>query len=163
MAAHELGLLGEDASSTSVTGRYGLERSYENVLDRSGSPSSVNAFAQLFVSLRDSVFASASDEEGDIVTTIEPTTEKYLEKVLAQTAETWHPDQIGGIVIDPITGEIVAMSSLPTFDPNNTAAVKDARVFSDPLVESDYEMGSIMKPLTMGVALDTGAENPNST
>jgi cell division protein FtsI/penicillin-binding protein 2 len=163
MAAHELGLLGESASSTAITGRYGLERNYENILKRSGTTSNTNAFAQLFIGLRDSVFSSNSDEEGDIVTTIEPSVQKYLEKVLNQTSESWHPDSIGGIVIDPKTGEIVAMASLPSFDPNNTGAVKDARQFSNPLVENVYEMGSIMKPLTMATALDSGAERPNST
>lgn len=162
MVAHELGLLGESASSTSVTGRYGLERSYENVLKRSGVSSNANAFAQLFISIRDAL-SSGNEEEGDIVTTIEPTTQKYLEKILVETSSTWRPDSIGGIVIDPKTGEIVAMSSLPTFDPNDTSSVKDARVFSNPLVENVYEMGSIMKPLTMAVALDTGAETPDST
>ncbi|MFA6553968.1 MAG: penicillin-binding protein 2 [Candidatus Paceibacterota bacterium] len=162
MVAHELGLLGESASSTSVTGRYGLERSYENVLKRSGTSSNANAFAQLFISIRDAL-SNGNEEEGDIVTTIEPTTQKYLEKILGETSLAWRPDSIGGIVIDPKTGEVVAMSSLPTFDPNDTSSVKNVRVFSNPLVENVYEMGSIMKPLTMAVALDTGAETVNST
>lgn len=162
MAAHELGILGEDASSSSLTGRYGLERSYEEVLSRSGAPSNANAFAQLFIDLHGQNNADNSSE-GDIVTTIDPTAQKYLEKVLGDASATWHPDSIGGIVIDPITGEIVAMSSLPTFNPNDTASVKDVKVLSNPLVENVYELGSIMKPLTMATAIDTGAESPDST
>ena len=162
LAAHELGLVGEDASSTSVTGRYGLERSYEDILARQGSGSSVSIFADIFAGLRDTVFGGGR-AQGSIVTGIEPTVQKYLEKVLSQTEKNWHPDEIGGIVIDPQDGQVYAMSSLPTFDPNNTAAVKKISIFSNPLVEHDYEMGSIMKPLTMAVALDTGAETPTST
>ena len=162
LAAHALGLVGEDASSTSLSGRYGLERSYESTLSRVGSGSSASVFAQLFGDL-DSVFGSKSSGSGDIVTTIEPTVEKYLEKVLGEASSAWHPDEIGGIIMDPQTGEIVAMSSLPTFDPNNTASVKNVAVLSDPLVEHVYEMGSIMKPLTMATALDSGAETAAST
>ncbi len=162
MAAHEIGILGEDAESDLAAGRYGLERSYQSVLVRNGSASDSNAFVKLFSDLKQSVLGSGG-AEGDIVTTIEPTVQKYLEKILGQTSSVWHPDEIGGIVIDPSTGEIVAISSLPTFDPNNTAAVKNANLFANPLVEHVYEMGSIMKPLTMATALDSGAETADST
>ncbi|MGC9605780.1 MAG: penicillin-binding protein 2 [Minisyncoccia bacterium] len=161
LAAHELGLVGEDVSSSTVSGRYGLERYYDSVLSRPSASSVGNIFADLFSGLQGAVFGSA--ENGDIVTTIEPTVETYLDKILGETEATWHADEIGGIVMDPETGEIAAMASLPTFDPNNTAAAKDIKVFSDPLVEHVYEMGSIMKPLTMAAALDSGAETPAST
>ncbi len=161
LSAHELGLVGENPFGA-VDGRYGLERSYESVLARSGIGSKANVFAQLFSGVRDTVFGGAS-AEGDIVTTIEPTVERYLQKELQATLDHWHPDEIGGIIIDPKTGEIIAMDSLPTFDPNNTGAAKNVKVFSDPLVENVYEMGSILKPLTMATALDTGAVTPTST
>ncbi len=163
MAAHVLGIIGENASSTSVSGKYGLERTYENVLGRTGASSRVNAFAQLLYGFRTSVFGDADGKGGDLVTTIEPTTQKYLEKILAQTLAIWHSDEIGGIVIDPHTGEIVAMSSLPVFDPNSISTLKNVSVLSNPLIEHVYEMGSIMKPLTMATALDTKAVTTSST
>lgn len=163
LAAHVLGLVGEDESSSTVSGRYGLERSYGSVLDREGTGSSANVFAELFGGLNSVFGAGGSSVHGDIVTTIEPTAQKYLEKILDDTLSTWHSDEIGGIIMDPNTGEIIAMSSLPSFDPNDTAAVKDVSVFSNPLVEHVYEMGSIIKPLTMAMALNTGAEKPDST
>ncbi len=162
MAAQVIGLTGENASSSSVTGRYGLEKYYESVLSRPGVSSSANIFAQLFGGLN-TVFGSNDSTEGDVITSIDPTTQKYLEKILNDTEKIWHASEIGGIIIDPSTGEIVAMASLPTYDPNNTANVKDVGVFSDPLVEHIDEMGSIMKPLTMATALETGVEKPGST
>ena len=160
-AAHELGLIGENSSGL-VEGRYGLESTYQSTLSRAGIGSSVNVFAQLFSGVKDVVFGE-SNEYGDIVTTIEPTTQKYLEQILGQTSVKWNPDEIGGIIIDPNTGEIVAMASLPSFNPNDTSTVKDVSVFSNPLVEHVYEMGSILKPLTMAMALDSGVETPAST
>lgn len=160
-ASHELGLIGENSSGI-VEGRYGLESTYESTLARAGIGSSVNVFAQLFSGVKDVVFG-ASSSYGDVVTTIEPTTQRYLEQILGQTSVKWNPDEIGGIIIDPNTGEIVAMASLPSFNPNDTSTVKNVSVFSNPLVEHVYEMGSILKPLTMAMALDSGVETPAST
>ncbi len=162
IVAHELGIIGENSTSGTIVGRYGLESYYQDVLARSGVGSSVNVFAQLFSGVKDIVFGGSS-VSGDIVTTIEPTTQKYFEKILSQTSDKWKPEEIGGIVMDPKSGEIIAMSSFPSFDPNDTSSVKDAKVFSNPLVEHVYEMGSIMKPLTMAMALDTGVETASST
>jgi len=162
IAAHELGIIGENSSSGTVVGRYGLESSYQDILARTGTGSSLNVFAQLFSGVKDAVFGGNADS-GDTVTTIEPTVQAYLEKILVQTDERWKPTEVGGIVMDPNTGEVVAMGSLPSFDPNDTSLVKDVKVFSNPLVEHVYEMGSIMKPLTMAIALDTGVETPTST
>ncbi len=167
MLAHELGLLGESASSSAVVGKYGLERSYENVLKRTKSTSGGYVFAQLFGDDESDKSGSEKNilesKEGDIITTIEPTVQKYLEKILEQTQNKWQPEIVGGVVIDPNNGEILAMSSLPSFNPNDTRSVKNVRVFSNPLIENAYEMGSIIKPLTMATALDFGAVTPTST
>ncbi len=163
LAAHELGIIGEDSSSSSVTGRYGIESSYEDVLSRQSLGSSGSGFAQLFGNLGSSVFGGSNPKEGDIITTIDPTAQKYLEKVLADTAGTWKPGEIGGIIMDPNTGEIIAMSSLPTFDPNDTADISHVSVLTNPLVEHAYEMGSIMKPMTIAAGIDSGAITASST
>ncbi len=160
LASHVIGLVGQNANSN-IEGRYGLERTYQSVLNRTGSEDS-NIFAQLFSGIKESVFGE-NKQEGSIVTTIEPTVEKYLEKTLLQTSNLWHPDEIGGIIIDPQTGKIAAMASLPTFDPNDVSDIKNLSVFSNPLVEHVYEMGSILKPLTMATGLDSGAITPKST
>ena len=115
LAAHTLGIIGETASST-VSGRYGLERSYDAILSRSSQGGDADTFAGLFGGLG-SIFGSDSDTQGDVVTSIEPTVESYLEKVLSDTQAQWHPSEIGGIIMDPATGEIAALSSLPTFRP----------------------------------------------
>jgi cell division protein FtsI/penicillin-binding protein 2 len=41
--------------------------------------------------------------------------------------------------------------------------VSDVSQFNNPLVESDFEMGSIMKPVVMAIALDQGAVTPTTT
>ncbi len=152
LASHTLGIIGE--SNGTIEGRYGLERAYENILSRP-QDTSTNVFAQLFTNIYDS--SDGDSSHGDVVTTIEPTVQAFLEKILAKTAVQWKPEEIGGIIMDPKTGDIIAMAALPDFDPNNISTLKDVSVLSNPLAEHAYEMGSIMKPLTIATGLDTGA------
>ncbi len=161
LAAHTVGLIGSDEKNK-VAGRYGLERFYENTLNRLSQASSVNFFTELFSNIRSGLFHE-SRKEGDIVASIDPTVENELEKVLQKTQEAWKSVIIGGIIMDPKTGEIFAMASRPTFDPNNLKDIADPRIFSNPLVENVYEMGSIIKPLTMAAGIDSKAITLEST
>ncbi|MEN9524103.1 MAG: hypothetical protein RL536_172 [Candidatus Parcubacteria bacterium] len=161
LAAQTIGLIGE--SDGVVKGRYGLESVYEETLSRPTIGSTANIFADLFTSVRDSVFSNDNVLYGDIVTTIEPTVQAYLEKIIGKAESEWRPEEIGGIIMDPHTGEIIAMTSQPSFDPNDTSKITNPGIFSNRLVENSYEMGSIMKPLTIATGLDDGVITPTWT
>ncbi|MEK7175891.1 MAG: penicillin-binding protein 2 [Patescibacteria group bacterium] len=154
MAAHAVGLIGY--SGNELAGRYGLERFYDKTLERSGDDVFVNFFAEIFSNIKSAV---EEDErlEGDIVTTIEPSVEAFVESELGKVTTTYSSDFTGGIVINPKTGEIFAMALNPAFDPNFPQNEKDSAVFRNVLVEDRYEMGSIIKALTMASGLDSGA------
>jgi cell division protein FtsI/penicillin-binding protein 2 len=158
-ASQALGILGYKGDE--YAGRYGLEREYEGTLERK-SEAYVNFFAQIFSNLKSSI-SSTTKQEGDIVTTIEPTVQAALEQELASTTEKWNSEYTGGIIINPSTGEIYALGMSPTFDPNNTEKEKNVSIFSNPLVENVYEMGSIIKPLTIAAGIDAGVITASST
>lgn len=61
----------------------------------------------------------------------------------------------GVVVLDAKTGEVLAMSSLPTYNPNNRAGLTGAQV-RNRVITDTYEPGSTMKPFTIGLALDKG-------
>ena len=160
IAAHTVGLIGY--SGDELAGRYGLERFYEPVLKRSGDDAFVNFFAEIFSNIKKAV---SEDEslEGDIVTTIEPSVEAFLESEIEKVTQKYSSDFTGGIVINPRTGEIYAMALTPTFDPNTPQKERHSAIFSNRLVEDRYEMGSILKALTLAVGIDSNAITARTT
>ncbi len=160
LASHVLGLVAYKGND--LAGRYGLESYYDSVLSRSGGTLYSNFFADIFSNATKAVL-QPSELQGDLVTTIEPTVQAELEDNLKQVYDQYHATEAGGIIIDPKTGEIYAMAAFPNFDPNDFQSEPSSAVFSDPLVESSYEMGSIVKPLTMASGIDAGVVTATTT
>lgn len=162
LAAQTLGFVGY--KDDTLLGQYGLERYYNDILQRGNDKLYVNFFAEVFSNVGELLKVnSKNNREGDLITSIEPSVQSMLEEQLKAIQTKWNTDRAGGIVIDPKTGEVYALGSLPTFDPNHFSTVSDDAVFVNPLVENVYEMGSTVKPITMAIALDTGAVTAQTT
>lgn len=160
LAAQEIGFVAYNNDDVQK-GRYGLERYYEQTLAREEELSYSNFFVELFGAAK-AVFG-VQPKTGDLITTLEPVVQAELERTLEEYDSEWNPRLTGGIIMDPKTGEIVAMAVNPTFDLNSFNTEDDALIFANPLVENVYEMGSIIKPLTMAAGLDSGVITPNTT
>ncbi|MDP3989290.1 MAG: penicillin-binding protein 2 [bacterium] len=161
-AAHVLGFLGYTSESGDErVGRYGIEQYYNDQLVRRDHASKINVFAEVFAQAQLGI--SAPTDSFDVITTIEPTVQSYLEFELLLLHETYRTDRVGGIIIDPKTGAVVAMAAVPTFDPNNFKDVPGPEVYINPLVEHVYELGSVIKPLTIAAGLDAKVITPATT
>lgn len=160
LAAHVLGFVAYN-NDNEQKGRYGLERYYEHILSRSGESAYANFFVELFGGVASAL--GGEIQKGDLITTIEPTVQTELERMLAEYTTAWSPKLAGGIVMDPQTGEILAMAAHPTFDPNAFNQEGDVGVFGNPLAEGVFEMGSIIKALTIAAGLDAGVVRPTDT
>ena len=161
LAAQTVGFVGFQGDKR--VGVYGLERSWETTLSRISSGLYVNPFAELFTNLETALASDPATREGDVITTLEPSVQTRLEETLQGVMDTYSATFAGGIVMDPKTGAIRAMALRPAFDPNTYNTVSNPAVFPNLLVEGIYEMGSIMKPLTVAAGIDAGAITPAST
>jgi cell division protein FtsI/penicillin-binding protein 2 len=65
--------------------------------------------------------------------------------------------------MNPKTGAVLAMANYPTYEPSQYNKVEDYGVFQNGIVSTPYENGSVIKALTMGAGLDSGAITPNTT
>jgi cell division protein FtsI/penicillin-binding protein 2 len=160
LAAHSLGFVGYKGDE--LGGRYGLEREYDAVLARNVDNPYINFFAEVFSNINKTLF-SKEVAEGDIVTTIDPQVQNFLEKKLTEVKEKYQTDSIGGIIMNPQDGSIYALSVLPSFDLNNFSQVKKVSTFSNPLVENVLEFGSVVKPLIMAAAINEGVVTAKTT
>lgn len=160
MASQTLGFVGYKGDE--LGGRYGLEREYEDLLARNKNSPKINFFAEVFTNIKKNLFSDGG-VAGDIITTIDPTVLSVLEKELNSVKAKYNADGIGGIIMNPKTGAIYAISAKPDFDPNNFSKTKNPSSYANPLVENVLEFGSIVKPLVMAAGLDTGVVNANTT
>jgi len=60
------------------------------------------------------------------------------------------------VIIDPRTSEILSLTNLPTFNPNNRKNISDLSVFRNRSALDIFEPGSVMKPLAMSAILESG-------
>jgi stage V sporulation protein D (sporulation-specific penicillin-binding protein) len=159
LASQVLGFVGfnKDVSQ----GQYGLERQYDDILSPNKNKSFVNFFAEVFSNI-DTGEKNDTARMGSIVTTIEPTVQAFLQDELVQLRARYGSESVGGIIMDPKTGEIIAMANMPDFDPNNFNTEKDPHVYQNPIVEGVFEIGSVVKILTMAAGLDAGVVNPDT-
>ena len=87
--------------------------------------------------------------------------EHALRDELLKAKEHYHAKAASGLVSNVRTGEIVAMVSLPDFDPNNPKEAHDPDRINR-LTTGVYEMGSTFKAFTLAMALDSGKYDLNS-
>jgi len=163
LGSHILGFVGYGAGDEMQKGQYGLERYWDGVLSRNDETLHVNYFAEVFANAQDLLESDENSRTGSVVTSVDPAVQQALERALVMAQEDWHAKHLGGIVINPKTGSIYALAALPDFNPNTYSEVENVQVFSNPFVESVFEMGSIIKPIAMAIGLDENVVTSETT
>ncbi len=161
LAAHVLGFMGPVTITnkttgvvrTETTGLDGLERSLDAKLDgvRGWRETEYGGNrAELVMNRQQEVEA----QDGlNAVLTLDAAMQHILETELAEIMVKFNPISASGIVLRPRTGEILAMGSRPTYDPNQPGKSPIAALKNRMTVDS-YEPGSTFKIVSIGAALN---------
>ena len=97
----------------------------------------------------------------DVILSIDETLQFAVDQALDRAMEKWAPRAAWAIVQDPRTGEILAMSSRPDFDPARFGAATPEEQ-SNRAISTLYEPGSVMKTFAAAAAMDEGIVGTNT-
>ena len=150
LTGHLLGFVGADDIGLS-----GLELWYDKIL--AGKPGK-----HVFVVdvARDSIGAKSNQgtdvEDGlNLVLTIDSVIQQFVHEALKQKMDEYEAESAVAMVMDPWTGAILAMVSLPDYDPAAFSTTPQDKMRNRALTDP-FEPGSIFKPLVATMALDSG-------
>ncbi|RKJ31567.1 stage V sporulation protein D, partial [Butyricicoccus sp. 1XD8-22] len=96
------------------------------------------------------------DQGATVELTIDLEVQQVVERELSQAMAKYDADQALAIAMNPKTGEILALSSYPTYDPSNFEEVESSIYNRNLPVWMTYEPGSTFKIITLSAALEEG-------
>lgn len=149
-------------SQDGYIGVWGLEQYWNGILKpQEGYTSSESDPFGNFISIGTDETVEARPG-ATIYTTINKSIQASLEKHLKEGYEKFKPLSATGIVVDPKTGEVLAIANYPDFNPNTYYTEPDMSVFGNRAVSTPYEIGSVGKVFTTSAAIDLGRITPNT-
>jgi len=147
LASHLIGFLSKEGR-----GQYGLEGYYDDILQGKESV------------LKKEIYSDLEPEPGaDIFLSIDYNIQFTAQKLLESAKKDFDIEAGQIIVIDPNSGEILALADFPEFNPNNYFKIKDLNRFQNSAIQKLFEPGSVFKAITMAAALDQGKVAPSTT
>ncbi len=157
LAAHVLGFVGRNGDTNSsdfgqLMGVDGVERKFDDKLagTQGWRVTEKDGRGREVVAMRDQDVAA---KDGfSVVLTIDSVIQNILEKELAKAMVVNQPANVTGIILRPQTGEILAMASLPNFDPNDVP--RDPELRRNRLISDVCEPGSTFKIVPVAGALN---------
>ena len=152
LAAHVLGFVGTDEIGLS-----GVEQYYNEKIRGEGG----KVFLERDRDRRAFESYEVQSHPGQtVVLTIDQTIQYRTEQALSAAVDRAHAKSGAAIVMDPRTGEILALANAPTFDPNQPAA-NSAEARANGALQNIYEPGSTFKIVAYSAAIEKGLVKPD--
>ncbi|MDR1293020.1 MAG: penicillin-binding protein 2 [Clostridiales Family XIII bacterium] len=175
-AAHVLGSVNNDGH-----GQAGIEQSYDSYLSGQSGRNIINADARGNPIYAGSGTVYDKKDGLNVVTTLDETIQYHVEDAIKKGYDDTKPKRVEAIVMQPETGDVLAMAKYPEYDPNEpytpigsskikkfdklTAEEQSAylsEMWRNPMVSDLYEPGSVFKLITVSAALEEGAVTPGT-
>jgi len=155
IAAPVIGFVGGDG-----IGQYGLEGYYDEILK---GKKSFTEEPRTLILFNPQKLEPTSLDGSDLYLTIDYNIQFEAESLLKEAKENFDIDSGQIIVLEPSTGKVITIADFPSFNPNQYSKEKDLGVFQNDTIQKIFEPGSVLKPITMAVALNEGKITPDTT
>lgn len=159
LASQVLGFVNNDGE-----GQYGVEGALNDRLTgKDGLLKTVADIRDVPLTIGNQNISIPARDGEDVVLTIDRNVQRATEKALANGLKRIGAKNGSAIVLDPRTGDVLAMANLPTYNPEEIDKVTDIAVFNNDTISRPYEPGSVIKTFTIAAGLDQGVIRPDST
>lgn len=171
LASHILGFVASDDKGNKK-GYYGIEGFFDG--DLRGKPGKLTEEKDAFGEpILIGGYSKVSALDGrDIILTIDRSVQFIAEKRIREGVEKYNAHSGSVIIMDPMTGDVIAMANYPDYSPGDFNSVEKSSA-EEPFrktierrnlaVSENYEPGSVIKALTVASALDLGKIKPEDT
>jgi cell division protein FtsI/penicillin-binding protein 2 len=156
LAAHVLGFVDENGHGLS-----GMEKEMDKLLAGTPGERLVERDAKKNEIAAYQTHETPAIDGDDVTLTIKMAIQHVVEKELDQIVQSYQPNAAYIIVMDPQTGEILAMGARPTYDPNDSKTFLPENT-KERCITDTVEPGSIFKIITLAAALNEGQVNLNT-
>lgn len=145
-------------------GQYGVEGSLNKILaGEDGLLKTTADINKVALSIgKDNVKIPAQDGK-NVVLSVDRGLEKGAEEIILNHINSTVATNAAALIMNPNTGEILAMSSLPNYNPGDYGKVKDASVYINQVTEVPYEPASICKTFAYSAAINEGKMTADTT
>jgi cell division protein FtsI (penicillin-binding protein 3) len=155
LASQVLGYMGTDGH-----GLAGLEAAYDKEIAGRAGRRRVLRDAKRGTLLRDDGAFADAEPGQDLHLTLDASIQYVVERELAKAVEQFHAKSASAVFMDPRSGEVLAMASLPSFDPNRFHEASPAD-WRNRVIQDAFEPGSTFKMVTVTAALEANLIDPS--
>lgn len=155
LGSHILGFTNIDEK-----GLEGVELSCDNVLSGESGYQLINRDALQRQIITPDAEIQLPRHGDNVVLTIDANIQRLAEEELENACEKWMPLSATAVVMDPMSGEVLAMANYPTYDPNHFKKY-NPNTRRNLAITDCYEPGSLMKPVVISGIFDQGLVKPD--
>ncbi|QHE52096.1 penicillin-binding protein [Pontibacillus sp. HMF3514] len=159
-ASHVVGFAQRKGEDGKITGVLGIENQMDKKLtEKNGSISfQRDKYNQKLLNPEEVI---QEPKDGDTIQlTLDQKIQTFLEDAMTHVQKQYEPKKMMAVVMDPKTGEVLASSNRPSFDPNNRSNIKN---WYNDVLAYPFEPGSTMKIFTVAAAMDAGVYDGKET
>ncbi|MFL2028699.1 penicillin-binding protein [Loigolactobacillus zhaoyuanensis] len=165
-ASHQIGLAQQQNATTkggtaqNLAGVMGLEKTLNSTLTGTNGVKKIKEDSYGYQLPHTQAKQKAAKNGQDVYLTLDSRLQTYLETLMSNVQTKYQPEQLNAVLMNPKTGQILAASQRPTFNPETGSGL--GSFWRDTLVGDSYEPGSVMKIFTLASAIDAGKYQPDT-